>query len=188
MDALLTSYEHKSNLTSACFCLATTLVQRRITELRKSPESCQSKVLRLCTVHRFTAPCQSCCCCCCPPWDALLGAVGRALILSSLVNSRFDAHLRCLVQCVLHDVASLCHVIFLSPIGLHDFEKIMNCDNLYWYREEDNFCIIFLIFIKTDFKMNIVWLLLGSLPYKDVYVCRKWCVDQDNSAAPRSFN
>lgn len=48
-----------------------------------------------------------CCCLWLLPnvrWDAVLGAVGRALILSSLVNSRFDAHLRCLAQCVLHDV------------------------------------------------------------------------------------
>lgn len=37
-------------------------------------------------------------------------------MLSSLVNSRFDAHLRCLAQCDLHDVRSLRLVILLVRI------------------------------------------------------------------------
>ncbi len=42
----------------------------------------------------------------------------------------------------------------------------MHCD----VRGDYNFYIIILIFNKTDFKMNTVWLLLGSLPNKDVFL------------------
>lgn len=58
--------------------------------------------------HRLAVPWQTGCCC--PKSDAVLGAVGRALILSSWVNSRFDAHLRCL--------RSVFFMMFLLPAVL----------------------------------------------------------------------
>lgn len=64
----------------------------------------------------FSEPCEAGCCC--PKWDAVLGAVGRALILSSLVNSRFDAHLRCLAQ--RFSLSLACYSLLL-PGPLHTF-------------------------------------------------------------------
>lgn len=85
-------------MTSACFLFPDTTCHsswEREREKKKNPpppESCRSKVSSLSQSPQVLAePCQTCCCC--PKWDAVLGAVGRALILSSLVNSRFDAHL-----------------------------------------------------------------------------------------------
>lgn len=101
----------------ACYCL---MIIRHGAQVRISPGSCQSKVYSF-TQTSGLRSCSTCCCCCCTEWDAVLGAVGRALILSSLVNSRSDAHLRCLAQCVLHDAPSLCHV------GLF-FTDTLDCD------------------------------------------------------------
>ncbi len=61
--------------------------------------------------------------------------------------------------------------------GLHNFEKIFNCDYLGWncdlvwdMRGASYFYILILIFIKKDIKMITVPLLQGSLPNKDVFL------------------
>lgn len=86
---------HTWQVLVSCFLTRHVTQVEREREKKKNPpppESCRSKVSSLSQSPQVLAePCQTCCCC--PKWDAVLGAVGRALILSSLVNSRFDAHL-----------------------------------------------------------------------------------------------